>query len=153
MMASSFRLRLPSLIVYFGGSFVLHLLWENLQAPLFEGFLSFSQHFWLCASATAGDMLFMVFLYATLAVMHRNLFWVARRSAYEHPATWFIVLFFGVLLGVSFELWAVYVDQRWHYNAMMPLIPILRVGLTPVLQMLILPLVTVFLTSRFSLRS
>lgn len=142
--------RLLPMSVFFGSSFVLHLFWENLQAPLYEGFMSFQQHFWICFKATWGDLLFMLTIYATLAIIHRDTFWVADRSRYAYPATWIIALLMGVLLAVSFELWAVEVDHRWQYTEAMPLIPILQIGLTPVLQMLIIPLITLFLTSRFS---
>mgnify|MGYP001562213277 FL=1 len=139
-------------IVYIGGSTALHLLWENLQAPLYEGFVSFQQHFWICFKATSGDLLFMLIIYAALAIAHRNPFWVAERSAYAHPATWIITLLLGALLAVSFELWAVYVDHRWQYADAMPLLPILRIGLTPVLQMVFVPLIALLFTRFFSSR-
>ena len=67
--------------LFFGSSFILHLLWENLQAPLYVGYTSFSQHFWICLKATAtGDLLFMLIIYAVLALVHRDLFWVANRA-------------------------------------------------------------------------
>lgn len=136
--------------VYIGSSFLLHLLWENLQAPLYADFTSFRDHFWICFKATWGDLLFMLTIYATLAIMHRDLFWIADRAAYSHLATWMIAPLIGVLLAASFELWAVYADQRWQYTEAMPLIPILQVGLTPVSQMFVIPLVALLLTSRFS---
>ena len=142
--------RLLPISVFFGGSFVLHLLWENLQAPLYEGFTSFRQHFWICFKATWGDLLFMLLIYAALAVLHRDMFWIADRSAYSNPATWIISVLIGALLAVSFEFWAVYVDHRWQYTEAMPLIPVLHIGLTPVLQMLLIPLAVLFLTSRSS---
>lgn len=132
--------RLPAFTAFFGGSFLLHLLWENLQAPLYAGFVSYRAHFWICFKATGGDLLFMLILYAALAVVHRSPFWLADRAAYEHPATWTIVPFIGVLLAVGFELWAVYVAHRWQYGQEMPLIPLLLIGLTPVLQMIVIPL-------------
>jgi hypothetical protein len=36
-------------------------------------------------------------------------------------------------------------DGRWTYNALMPLVPIVDVGLWPVAQMTILPVITVWL--------
>ncbi len=142
--------RLRAMIAFMGGGFILHLLWENLQAPLYASFTSLRDHFWICFKAAWGDLLFMIAIYAALAIVHRDPFWVSDRATYAHPATWAITLLIGVLLAVSFELWAVYVDQRWQYTQSMPLIPVLQVGLTPVLQMLIIPLVTLLLTSRFS---
>ena len=128
------------------------MIWfgENLQAPLYEGFTSFRQHFWICFKATWGDLLFMLLIYVALAVLHRDMFWIADRSAYSNSATWIISLLIGALLAVSFEFWAVYVDHRWQYTEAMPLIPVLHIGLMPVLQVLFIPLAVLFLTSRSS---
>jgi hypothetical protein len=136
--------------LFFGGSFLLHLLWENLQAPLYEGFTSFRQHFWICFKATWGDLLFMLTIYAALALVHRDPFWIADRAAYAHTATWVIALLIGIILAVSFELWAVHVAARWQYAEAMPLLPVVQVGLTPILQMLLIPVASLLLTSRFS---
>ena len=134
-----------AVLYFFLLSFFLHLLWENLQAPLYQGYISFAQHFPSCLIATAtGDILMMLFLYLTLAVVHEDLFWVADRSAFEYPATWLLPVLLGVLVAISFELWAVYVAHRYAYAAM-PLLPIVRIGVTPILQMVIVPLLTILL--------
>jgi hypothetical protein len=143
--------RLRPLAVFFGSSFLLHLLWENLQAPLYEGFTSFTQHFWICFRATFGDLLFMFVIYVALAIVHRNLWWIADVSGYTY-ATWITALFVGAALAVSYEFWAVYVAHRWDYTSMMPLLPLLRIGAFPVLQMVVVPVSTLFVTSRFSSR-
>ena len=130
-------------IYFFALSFILHLLWENLQAPLFEGYHSFSQHFPMCLFATAtGDMLFMLIIYLVLAMVHKNVWWMSEEKVYHSAATWILPVLIGSLIGISFELWAVYVDHRWIYGAM-PMIPLIKVGLTPVLQMGLIPLVVI----------
>ena len=145
------RQQIGAVSVFFGSSFFLHLLWENLQAPLYVGYVSFSQHFWICFKATGGDLLFMLVIYIALTIMHRDLFWVANRAVYSHPATWLLPMFVGLLLAISFELWAIHVNHRWTYTGM-PIIPLLKIGLTPILQMLIIPLVTLSATSRIARR-
>jgi hypothetical protein len=60
------------------------------------------------------------------------------------PATWTLPPLFGAMLVVAFELWAIYVVHRWEYG-LMPLLPVVRVGLTPVLQMIVVPAITLFL--------
>lgn len=50
----------------------------------------------------------------------------------------------GFVVGVSVELWALDAG-RWAYNAWMPLVPVLGVGLAPVTQMLVLPLIIFYL--------
>ena len=92
----------------------------------------------------------MLLMYAVLAIVHQDPLWLTKKSTYAHPATWIMTLLLGVLLAVNVELWAVYVAGRWQYEDAMPLVPILHVGLTPILQMLIIPLAVLLLTSRFS---
>lgn len=153
MTSHSVKERLRPLGIFFVAAFMMHLLWENLQAPLYEGFTSFQQHFWICFKAAWGDLLFMLAIYAALAALHRDLFWIADRSTYAHPATWIIAVLVGILLAVSFEYWAVNVDHRWEYTAAMPLLPFLHIGITPVLQMMVIPLGTLLISYRFSLRT
>jgi phosphate starvation-inducible membrane PsiE len=135
--ASAFKM----LGVYFGASFLLHLLWENAQMSLFDaGESSRWQTFRMCLWATAsGDMLFMLALYLTVALIHKSLWWATDRAAFSHPATWVLPTLVGVLLAVNFELWAVHIAHRWSYGSM-PLVPYLHVGVTPILQMIVVPL-------------
>lgn len=128
------------LAVYFGSSFVLHFLWEMWQRPLFAPPpASLIEHIPMCLLATAtGDMAFMLTLYLTAAVIHRDALWIGAAASYRHPATWSVTTLVGVLLAISFELWAVHAVDRWQYGPM-PVVPVLRVGLTPLLQMVIVP--------------
>lgn len=138
--------RLYLTILFFGSSFLLHLLWENLQAPLYQGYISFAQHFWICLRATlSGDMLFMLIIYAILALVHRNFFWPSDRTVYRRPITWIIALLVGTILAVSFEWWALSM-HRWVYGTM-PIV--LGIGIFPILQMIIVPLMTLMMTMRF----
>ena len=134
-------------VVYLGASFLLHLAWENAQLPLFESKgLSAWDAFRMCLVATAtGDMLFMALIYGAVAVAHARLTWIAERLLYSHPATWVFPMLIGVLLAVSFELWAIYAVERWAYAAAMPLVPVLRVGITPLLQMILIPVGVILL--------
>lgn len=138
---------------FFGGSFVMHLAWENAQMPLFElADPSFWPVFKMCLFATVtGDMLFMLVLNLTMTVIHKDFCWLKLRIAYAHPATWTIPILVGVLLAVSFELWAVHAVHRWRYGSM-PLIPFIHVGITPVLQMIVIPLATTALCHRVAIR-
>lgn len=93
-------------------------------------------------AAATGDMLFMFLLYWAVAVIHQDLRWLSERAAYRHPATWVIPALIGSLLAISFELWAVHAVGRWQYDTM-PLVPILQVGVSPLLQMILVPLATI----------
>lgn len=151
MLFSSYQQRrISPFAAFFGVSFFLHLLWENLQSPLYSCYStsSFLQCFWICLKATiTGDMLFTLTIYVALAFVHRDPFWIAARSVFGHPATWVLAVLVGVLLGISFELWAIHVSHRWTY-ATMPILPVLRIGITPVLQMIVVPLLTLYASFR-----
>ena len=89
-----------------------------------------------------GEMLFMLVIYLTLAMIHKNIGWMSDEKATQSTTTWILAVLIGSLMAISFELWAVYVDHRWVYGAM-PMIPLIKVGLTPVLQMGLIPLVVI----------
>ena len=72
-------------------------------------------------------------------------------KVYGEASTWILPVLIGFLIAVSFELWAVYVDHRWVYGAM-PLIPLVKVGITPVLQMIVVPLVVLRVMEGFAKR-
>lgn len=131
---------------YFGASFVLHFAWEMMQRSLFAlPPASFIEHLPMCLFATAtGDMAFMLILYFTAAVIHRDIFWIGAPSAYRHPATWVVTALVGALLAISYEFWAIHVVDRWDYGAM-PIVPLVRVGLTPLMQMIVAPELTLLL--------
>ena len=132
------------LALYFGISFAMHIAWETAQMPLFVSpNKSFMADLTMCLFATAtGDMLFMLFLYLMVAVVHVDLRWLNDKSAYRHPATWVIPAVVGSLLAISFELWAIHAVKRWQYDTM-PIVPVLQVGVSPLLQMILIPLATI----------
>lgn len=100
----------------------------------------------MCLFSTAtGDMIFMGVIYLCIASAERSWRWPRFHAAYRHPAVWVIPIVVGVLLATSYELWAVYAQARWSYGASMPLIPIVKVGLAPVLQMVVVPLAVIAL--------
>lgn len=139
----SHYIRASLVALYFITSFVLHLAWEILQMPLFAlPPASYWENVQMCLFATAtGDMAFMLILYLTVAAVHQELWWIGNRNRYRHIGTWTVPVLVGSLLAVCFELWAVYVVHRWKY-ASMPLVPIIRVGVTPLLQMIVVPVLT-----------
>lgn len=128
-------------VMFFGSSFLLHLLWENLQAPFYQGYTSFSQHFWVCLKATAtGDMLVMLLIYFSLAAAHHDVLWIGRKTAYAHPITWLLPLFLGIIFAIGMEMWALQ-THPWAYETMPT---VFGIGMLPVLQMIFIPLLVLF---------
>jgi len=127
------------LLTVAGVSFLFNIIWENLQAPLYQWHGNFWQQLPICFIASLGDVLIILILYFILATLNRNVFWTAKLSRTDA----IIVIVLGVLIAVGIEKWALAVG-RWQYNSAMPLIPYVEVGLLPVLQMALLPLLAYY---------
>jgi hypothetical protein len=125
----------PVLVVAVG--FILNLLWENVQAPLYLGYSNLWQHFWVCFKGALGDGAILIFLYIFLALLNRNLLWITKIT----PADILILVGIGTAIAIGVEKWAL-MTGRWGYTSAMPLLPLIGVGLPPILQMAILPLFT-----------
>ena len=124
-------------------SAVLHLIWENAQAPLFVGYQSFWQHFWICLQAIPGDVVVTLLIYFLVAAWHRNVRWIERIGFPELA----VVSIAGAATAVGLERYALGVG-RWAYAPAMPLLPGLEVGLLPVLQMAVVPALTFLFTAK-----
>src|SRR3989344_2370846 len=123
---------------------VLHLVWENAQAPLFAGFLSFGQHFFVCFLGTIGDIVFTITVYLGISLLKNDFGWIVRLGAKDVLVLAVIGFFFA--LGIE---WRALLFERWSYADNMPLIPYFQVGLMPVLQMTLLLPLSFYLTSKW----
>lgn len=123
---------LKRLFLVAAAAFVLNLIWENLHAPLYAGY-HWPQFFWICLLSTLGDVFYTLIIY---------FFYVAsgRRKS--------VAAILGIFLAIFIELKALKVG-KWAYGPYMPIIPFIHVGLTPVLQMAILPVVSFKFSERF----
>jgi len=148
--ASSSISRTPefSIVVF---SFLLHFVWEFLQAPTYTG-MADMRH-WdgikLCTSATFGDVGFALTAYWVTSVMARSRQWILV------PERWQVLLFLGVGIGltIGFEYYYTNISLRWTYSELMPLVPPFGTGLSPLLQWIAVPLMVLFLTRRFAVNS
>lgn len=97
--------------------------------------------------ASFGDMI-MVVAIAILSAKISRVFSISSLSA----KFYFYMLFFGMISGVVLE-WSAKALNLWTYNELMPTLTILDedVGLSPLLQMTILPFLSVILSNKFHL--
>ena len=118
-------------------SFMLNMIWEFWQTPFFAG-LAHAKH-WdavvMCTRAALGDALISLFAFWTVSACAKSRRWVI------NPVLWQKVTFtaVGLLVTIALEILATRVLDRWHYAEAMPLVPVIRVGLLPILQWLVLP--------------
>lgn len=129
-------------------AFLLNLPWELWQVPLFDRMRT-APH-WeavkTCSRAAAGDAVIALLAYWAVALVVRNRAWVVSPSASEV----FGFAAFGVVITAVIErlaldgLWI----QGWSYSPLMPVVPGIGVGLSPLIQWLALPPLVIWLVRR-----
>ena len=123
------------LTVLFVGAVLVNYPWERLQSSLYVHPGGVGIPWWLCLAASLADGLFILVIF--------GVGWMAlgRRTWFEHPgiAGYLVMLVSGVTISVGVEWMSVHVLRWWSYGERMPLVPIVDVGLVPLIQMLVLP--------------
>lgn len=128
-------------------AFLLNYVWEMLQIPFYAG-VALMPH-WdavlFCTRATLGD--------AGIAVVA---FWLvagttaAGRGWALRPGRQQVIAFTAAGVGITLVLEIVFTRlwPRWTYSQMMPVLPVVDVGVVPILQWVVLPPLVVWLVRR-----
>ncbi len=124
-------------------SFILNLVWEMFQAILFAPHFFGTADFVLVhIMAACADIII------TLLVLTPELFLSEHMFRTGGRLKWTILsASLGLLVAVCIEWYAVS-SGMWTYGPYMPIIPFLGVGLTPILQMMIIPPVAGYVSVR-----
>jgi hypothetical protein len=118
-------------------AFLLSFPWEILQSPFFQG-MTAARHgdaVRICTLATLGDVGLMLINFWIVA-------WVGGGRRWPlQPTVARVASFTGLGLAVTIlcEILATQVWHRWSYSDLMPTIPVLKVGLIPLLMWGVLP--------------
>ncbi|MDD2870430.1 MAG: hypothetical protein PHS49_00435 [Candidatus Gracilibacteria bacterium] len=113
-------------------SFILNIAWENANAPLYKGFIDYSNHFKMCFDASIGDALLILTMYFLISLILWNLDWIESIKIKD----FFLIIVIGLIITIIFEKYALDTG-RWDYNEYMPIIPFLGIGLSPILQLIL----------------
>lgn len=116
-------------------AFALNLAWEIAQARLYALWseAESSAIAWALFHCTLGDVMIAVAIYALAGVALRRADWPA-----THPLAGGVIAVIGAVAFTAWSEWYnVYRAGSWSYTASMPLI--FGIGLSPLLQWLILP--------------
>lgn len=124
-------------------AFILHLIWENAQAPLFQGYASFTQHFPLCFIGAMGDTAITLLIYFIVALLKDDFNWIGALNKKDIA----VLAVIGFFIAVGIERNALFFG-KWEYASSMPLIPYFEVGLLPILQMSLLLPFSVFVARK-----
>ena len=122
-------------------SFLLNFAWELFQIPLYKNPVYDFNHIEFCALASLADVLMVLLLYFGIALMFKNPFWIEPLKLQKIS----IVVLIGGVGAVLSEMWHLSLGS-WAYDNSMPIIPFVNVGIAPVLQFMILPLLIYFIS-------
>jgi len=124
-----------------------NLLWEFVQMPLYtiwnEG--TWGEIGFAALHCTGGDILIATST-LVLALLIAGSGWPEGKRVYWRVAALTIV--FGVAYTIFSEWLNIVIREAWAYSELMPVIPIIDAGLSPILQWIIIPLTAFFWAQR-----
>jgi len=126
---------MQKLVVIFITAFFLNLIWENLHVFLYANYQGGGISELILLRATLFDAIFITVICLPFV------FW----PKIKNPKLWIFIL--GIILAIGIEKFAL-ATSRWEYNALMPIIPILNIGLTPAIQLGLLGLISFRLVAK-----
>ena len=132
-------------LVLVAAAFALNWLWEMVQMPAYAEMAGrpWPDTLRLCTVATLGDVVFTLAAVGVGTLASGQPRWAAagRWNVYATAS----------LLGAAFAViieWKALTDGRWSYSERMPIVPVLKVGLYPLLQLSVLTPASVWLAAR-----
>ncbi len=122
--------RLRILLRVFLASWLLNLVWENLHVFLYDHYrgVFYSQMGWIDRFQILLKASFFDAAFITVVV-----FLIILIPWLKGKELWSLVIV-TTLFSISLELYALDTG-RWAYNSLMPLIPMLDIGVLPVIQL------------------
>ena len=127
-------------------AFLLNLPWEFAQVPFFAG-MPAAQH-WsgilVCVRATLGDAVIALVAFWTVALMAGGRAWLTAPT--RRRTVGFVSV--GVLITIAMERLATGVLARWTYAEAMPVVPVVDVGVSPLVQWMVIPPVMLWFVRR-----
>lgn len=143
------KMWLKNIIVVSATSFVLHFIWEWFQCGPFFIHRGVPASPVSMAMSAIGDVL-LTFLIIGLALLIGGSDPSLKKLTKTHGI--FFIEIFAVIIAIAVEKYAL-ATNRWSYTEINPVIPILRVSLLPILQMMILTPTIACVASRIVRRS
>jgi hypothetical protein len=122
--------------LYIGLAAIGHFIWEATQLPLYTLWRTGTPREIISAlfHCTGGDILITTATLAVAGVLARHFRWRAFGSR---------MIFTAIMLGAAYTVFSewlnVEIRRTWSYTAAMPVLPLIGIGLTPLLQWLIVP--------------
>lgn len=128
---------------YVTASLALHLTWEIAQLPFYTIYWTepFRLQVFAIFHCTAGDgMIAGLSLLAALAAVGSP-----RWPTESGRHVWIITIMLGIGYTILSEWLNVSVRGTWAYSALMPTLPIIGTGLSPLLQWFVIPTISLWI--------
>ncbi len=126
---------------------LLNLIWELVQMPLYKGSSYSIKQIAFCTLASVADALMVLLLYFGVAFIFSSPLWIQHLKWQQIT----IVILIGGTGAILAEMRHLS-SRSWAYDNSMPIIPFVNVGISPVLQFMILPLL-IYLLSFYRLKN
>jgi hypothetical protein len=110
------------LLTIFVLALLLNAVWENIHSVLYSNYMGGPITETILLRASLFDALLIALICAPFLYVHTL-----------KDRDW-LILIFGTLIGILNE-WYGLSTGRWAYNSMMPILPLIKVGLSPTLQL------------------
>jgi hypothetical protein len=132
------------LLVVYAVAMCINYVWEMAQMPLYQDMRLDELRSWLrCLQASFGDANITIAIFIMGLLLFRDWSWPAKLNI---PKLAYITISGGGV-AVLIDLFALK-NGRWTYTSLMPLLPLVGVGLIPFLQLMLLPYVSYLLALR-----
>lgn len=115
-------------------AFLLNFTWEILQMPLYDSSSFSINHILYCAIGAIADTIMVLLLYFGFTVIFKNIYWIELLK-WEQISILVLTGGIGAILSEIRHLSL----GNWAYSDSMPIIPFFNVGLSPILQFMVLP--------------
>lgn len=127
-------------------AFLLNFIWELFQLQLFKRFddFQYNQVILHCMKATFGDVVISLVAFAGASFISRSRMWII--SMNKSGVVSFLAI--GLVITIGFELLATGPLNRWEYGELMPTVLGIDVGVVPIAQWIILPLLQLWFVKR-----
>lgn len=124
--------------------FLSNLIWEKLHISLYKDYEVFVSQLYLPVSVYTAlvDVGIVFLIYGIVACVFRKIYWIMNPQ-WKH---YVLTAVLGAGLSILIE-WNALARSQWAYAPSMPVIPVINTGLSPILQMTILPVITFTLVS------
>ena len=123
-------------------AFFLHFFWEVLHTYFYTlKDFDFSTMLYGWLHCTGGDVMITLGTFWLVSLISWNRRWFLRLNSANFAGF--------IMAGVGYTFWSEWLNvhrfQSWSYNESMPIIPWVKVGLTPILQWFVIPSVVIVL--------